>query len=486
MFLTFDDFEKADDKESFILSAIANHKGSDEYKLALIADEYDAQKNTTITGVVRTIYNAQGIEVNDYTVSNSKIASNFFNRLNTQRCMYSLGNGITFVDPYEAATGDIEDTSKKALGPHFDHVLKEAGYHALIHGVSYMFWNMDRAYEFKMTEFVPLVDESTGVMRAGIRFWQLAETKPLNVVLYEEDGYTRYKTGKRDEDGGTGGLEVVEPKRAYKVKYEYTDAGDILHTDEENYSSLPVVRVYASRLKQSTLVGMRQSIDAYDMISSGFANDIIDCAQVYWIVENYGGMDEADLAEFLDKLKYNHIANIDTSSGGAVTPYKQDIPTHGRSTFLMEIRQRIFEDFGALDVHEIAEGATNDHVDAAYQPMDENAADFEHWIGDAVSQLLKLQGIDDEPIFHRARISNQLQQTEMVLAEAPYLDRATILRKLPNLTPEEVEAILENTEEEMLAQQAMLAQTAEEQMLKGNTQKKEQPEEEEQEPNDGM
>lgn len=466
MFLTFNDFEKADDKESFILSAIANHKNSDEYKLALIADEYDAQKNTTITGVVRTIYNAQGIEVNDYTVSNSKIASNFFNRLNTQRCMYSLGNGITFVDPYEAAAGDIKDTSKEALGPHFDHILKEAGYHALIHGRSYMFWNMDRAYEFKMTEYVPLVDESTGVMRAGIRFWQLDETKPLNVVLYEEDGYTRYRTEKKD-DGGSK-LAVIEKKRAYKVKYEYTDAGDILHTDEENYSSLPVVTVYASRLKQSTLVGMRQSIDAYDMISSGFANDIIDCAQVYWIVENYGGMDEADLAEFLDKLKYNHIANIDTSSGGAVTPYKQDIPTHGRSTFLMEIRQRIYEDFGALDVHEIAEGATNDHVDAAYQPMDENAADFEHWIGDAVSQLLRLQGIEDEPIFHRARISNQLQQTEMVLAEAPYLDRATILRKLPNLTPEEVEAILENTEEEMLAQQAMLAQTAEEQMLRGN------------------
>ena len=280
--LTFNDFEKADDKKAFVLRAIGVHKNSDAYKTAKTADEYDAQRNTTITNVVRTIYDARGVEVEDYTVSNMKIASNFFNRLNTQRCMYSLGNGITFVDPNEAADGQTNDETKEALGKHFDHVAKEAAYHALIHGKSYMFWNMERVYEFKLTEFVELVDESDGTLKAGIRFWQVDSSKPMNAVLYEEDGYTKYRTNK------DGGLEEVQAKRAYKVSYQYTDAGDVLYTDEENYSRLPIVIMYASRLKQSTLVGMRDAIDAYDLISSGFANDLQDCAQVYWIVENYG------------------------------------------------------------------------------------------------------------------------------------------------------------------------------------------------------
>lgn len=458
--LTFNDFEKADDKKAFVLRAIGVHKNSDAYKTAKIADEYDAQRNTTITNVVRTIYDAQGVEVEDYTVSNMKIASNFFNRLNTQRCMYSLGNGITFVDPNEAADGQTNDETKEALGKHFDHVAKEAAYHALIHGKSYMFWNMERVYEFRLTEFVELVDESDGTLRAGIRFWQVDSSKPMNAVLYEEDGYTKYRTNK------DGGLEEVQAKRAYKVSYQYTDAGDILYTDEENYSRLPIVIMYASRLKQSTLVGMRDAIDAYDLISSGFANDLQDCAQVYWIVENYGGMDDEDLAEFMDKLKFNHIANIDTSAGGKVTPYTQDIPNNARHTFLEQIKNRIYDDFGALDVHTISAYSTNDHVDAAYQPLDENADDFEHWVSDAIEQLLLLQGIEDTPVFRRNKISNQKSQVEMVLAEAPYLDRATILRKLPNITYEEAQAVL-SSEEVLLARQMAMAQALEQGTLEG-------------------
>ncbi len=436
---TFQDFEKAkDDKPAFIMAAIGDHKASDAYKTAKTADEYDAQRNTTIAAVTRTIYNAQGVAVEDYTVSNMRIASNFFNRLNTQRCMYSLANGVTFVDPYDEAQEQLTDETKERLGEHFDHVLREAAYYALIHGRSYLYWNMDRVYNFRMTEFVPLIDEFDASLRAGIRFWRIDPKKPLNCVLYEEDGYTKYRT---DENGT---LRLTEPKRAYKVEYQYTEAGDVLYTNEENYTRLPIVCMYATRLKQSTLVGMRDAIDAYDLISSGFANDLIDCAQIYWIVENYGGMDDADLAEFLDKLKFNHIANIDSASGGAVKPYTQDLPTTGRSVYLAEIKQRIYDDFGALDVHTVQASNTNDHIDAAYQPMDENAADFEHWVGDAIGQLLDIIGIKDTPIFRRNKVSNKGEEAEMALAEAPYIDKATLLRKLPNITPDEARAILAN------------------------------------------
>lgn len=462
MILTFQDFEKADDKKAFVLRAIGVHKNSKQYKLAKMADDYDAQRNTTITNVTKTIYDANGVEVDDFTASNTRIASNFFNRLNTQRCMYSLGNGVNFIDPHEAADGQTNDETKEALGKHFDHIAREAAYHALIHGRSYLFWNMDRTYWFKFTEFVGLVDEYDGTLRAGIRFWQIDESKPLNAVLYEEDGYTKYRT---DKDGK---LDEVQPKRAYKVKYQYTDAGDVLATEEENYTRLPIVTMYASRLKQSTLVGMREAIDAYDMISSGFANDLLDCAQVYWIVENYGGMSDDDLAQFIDRIKMNHIAEADTSSGGAIRPYTQDIPVKGREAFLTLIKNRIYDDFGALDVHTISAYSTNDHVDAAYQPMDENADDFEHWVGDAIEQLLLLQGIEDRPVFVRNKISNQKSQIEMVLEEAPYLDRATILRKLPNITYDEAQAIL-SSDEVLLAKQVALAQAMEAGVIAGQT-----------------
>ena len=434
--LTYSDFEKADDKAKFVLSAISAYKNSDEYRMAEIADEYDAQRNVTINRTIRKLYTVSGAVTEDPTVANNRIGCNLFNRLNTQRCMYSLGNGVTFIDPYEAARGAVDET-KELLGRHFDHVLREAGYHALIHGWSYLFWDLDRVHEFTMREFVPLVDEYDGSLRAGIRFWQLDSNRPMNAVLYEKDGYTTYQTD------ANGRLVETKPKTAYKVTYVYTEADDdALDVIEENYSSLPIVRMYGSRLKQSTLVGMREAIDSYDLIQSGFANDLSDCAQIFWLVENYGGMDDEDLAEFLEKLKLNHVANVDTASGGHVTPYTQEIPHEARKAYLDDIRARIYEDFGGLDVHTVAAGATNDHIDAAYQPLDENAADFEHWVSDAIVQLLALQGIEDTPVFKRQRISNQKEQVEMLVQEAAWLDEATILRKLPNLTPDEAVAVM--------------------------------------------
>lgn len=441
MLYTYQDLLDADDRVKFVSDAIATYKRSDTYRTACDADEYDAQRNVGICKVVPTIYNVAGQRVPDHTASNNRIACNLFNRLNTQRCMYSLGNGVSFIDPYEAANG-ATDSTKERLGKHFDHDVIEAGYHALIHGVSYLFWDVDRIHVFKATEFLPLDDEHDGTMRAGIRFWQIDPSRPLSAVLYEEDGFTEYRTVD-------GKLVEYAPKRAYLVTYQYTDFdGQPYVTDEENYGPLPVVRMYGSRLKQSTLVGMREAIDAYDLIRSGFANDLADCAEIYWIVENYGGMTDDDLRQFLDRLKLNHIANADTQAGGKVTPYTQEIPTNARERCLAELRNGIYEDFGALDVHVIAAGATNDHIDAAYQPLNENAADFEHWVSDAIVRLLALQGIEDTPQFRRDRISNQKEQVEMVVQEAEWLDEATVLRKLPNLTPDEVGAILLAREDE--------------------------------------
>lgn len=425
----------------FVMSCIQSYRDSDEYNMAVLADEYDHQQNRTILEYTKTLYTMSGTETDDFTASNNRLCSNFFNRLNTQRCIYSLGKGVSFVGVGESG----EDTTKEALGPHFDHDIKEAGYYALIHGRSHLFWDLDRTHVFKATEFIPLVDESTGEMRAGIRFWQLDDTKPLIAVLYEEDGFTKFQTNSE-------GLRETQPKRAYKTTYETIPYdGEVEVVGEENYTSLPIVTMYGSRLKQSTLVGMRSAIDAYDLVRSGFANDMTDCAEIYWIVNNAGGMQDDDLMRFRDRLKLQHIANVDGSDGAGVTPYTQDIPYQARETFLTEIRNGIYEDFGALDVHTVAAGATNDHIDAAYQPMDENADDFESWVSEAIVKLLALIGIDDEPVFSRTRISNQLEQVQMVLSEAQYLDRETVLRKLPNVTPEEVQAILERSDEEDMA-----------------------------------
>lgn len=438
---TYQDFVEEPDVITGITNAINNHRNSPEYKTAVSADNYDRMQNETIKDYIQTIFNLLGQPMEDFTASNNKLCSNFFHRLNTQRCTYLLGNGVSFTDHVETHTDEsgVEtkiDTTKEALGDEFDTDLKEAGYYGLIHGVSFGFWNYDKLHVFPLTQFKPLWDEETGALRAGIRFWQIDRNKPIIAVLYEEDGYSKYKT-KADNFK----FELMHEKKAYTDIVEVSEEGGEELVGEENYGTLPIIPLWGSRLHQSTLVGMKEKIDSYDLVRSGFANDLTDCAQVYWILENCSGMSDKQLDRFRDRLKTMHIAVADTVNS-AVTPFTQDIPYGARKVYLDEIRSGIYEDFGGLDVHTVAAGATNDHIDAAYQPLDEEADDFEYQIIKFIQQILKIVGIEDTPVFKRNRISNQKEQTDMILSAADHLDEETILKKLPFITVDEVSEIL--------------------------------------------
>lgn len=430
---TFQDFTKAVSEghvTEFLVKAIKEHMSSEDYKLAVIADEYDRQRNTTINTYVKKLYSADGREYVDFTASNNRIASNFFRRFNVQRCTYSLGNGVTF----------NTDGIKEKLGERFDNDLYRCGYKALIHGKTYGFWNVDRLYNFPLTEFVPLLDEEDGTLRAGIRFWSMDWTKrPVSVVLYEEDGYTKYRT----KEGYKGlDLTMIEDKRRYVQIIAHTEAaGDVL-AGEENYGSLPIVPLYGSSLKQSTIVGMRAGIDAFDLVSSGFANDLQDCAVIYWKIGNALGMTDADVQQFLDRMKLQHVAIVDTENSSA-DPYTQEIPYNAQEAFLNRITQSLYRDFGAFNTEDVAAGnITATQILAAYEPMDEAADDFEYQIIEFVQQILSLMGLEGVPQFKRNRISNQTEQVNMVIAEAQYLDDETVLSLLPNITPDMIPEIL--------------------------------------------
>ena len=437
---TFQDYEAAvaaGKVADFIAAAIKQHIQSDEYKIAVDADEYDRQRDVLVNTYTKFIAEHSGSDLVNATAANNRISSNFFHRLNTQRCTYSLGNGVDFPD----------ENIKPRLGAHFDRDFYRLAYCALKHGQCFGFWNNDRLYIFPLTEFVPLCDEITGALRAGIRFWRMDDTRPVTAVLYAEDGYTRYRT--RDNASGYDFAEV-EPRRAYITHGQRTAAEGFEVTGYENYSTLPVIRMWGSDLHQSTLVGMKERIDSYDLIQSGFANDLQDCAQIYWIIENCGGMSDADLQNFLNKLNRDHIATADTKSMGvestSLKPYVQDVPFESRTAYLQHIRGALYEDFGALDVTNMsASTRTATEIESAYQPMDENADDFEYQCIDFVQQLLALMGITGDaatPIFKRNRIANQYEQTQMIMLAAQYLDTETILDKLPWISVDEVADIM--------------------------------------------
>lgn len=345
-----------DEKERmrFIRAAIDEHKSSAEYRIAFDAEEYDRQRNVTICRYQKFLYTLSGQAVPDNYSANYKLTSNFFNRFVTQENQYLLGNGVM-----------LEDSKhKEALGQDFDNKLQNMGRNALVQGVSFGLWNLDHLDVFKLTEFVPLYDEETGALMAGIRFWQIDADKPLRAVLYETDGYTDYIRPKNDD------MQVKREKQPYKLIRQKSEACVEEVLRGENYPGFPVVPMWGNPHHQSELVGLRQSIDAYDLIKSGFANDLDDAATIYWIINNAGGMDDLDMAQFLERLKTVKAAALNADDGVSAEAHTIEVPYESRVAYLQRLESDMYKDYQALDVTNLVGGEkTTVEIKAAYQPL---------------------------------------------------------------------------------------------------------------------
>ena len=163
---TYQDLQKVGENEKarmdFVKAVIEWHKTTDLYKTALVADDYYKRRNRTILDYQKWLTKATGEIVPDVYTANYKLCSNFYGRFTTQLVQYLLGNGISFSE---------KDTLEK-LGDDFEHKVQTATRNALTGAVSFGYWNLDHLEVFPVTEFAMLLDEETGMIRAGVRFWQ--------------------------------------------------------------------------------------------------------------------------------------------------------------------------------------------------------------------------------------------------------------------------------------------------------------------------
>ena len=424
---TYQDLQQAKDKQTFIFDAISEYKGSNTYRVAKDAEAYAKQMNTTIMKYQKLLYTMSGQAVPDNFSANHKCASNFFYRFITQENQFLLSNGVTFTDP---------TTKDKLGGQMFDIQLQKLGLAALKGGISYGFFNFDHVDAFKATEFCPFWDEETGSLRAGVRFWRISSDKPLRATLYEEDGYTDYiqKTN--------GDAYIMHDKRNYKQIVRHSAIDGTVIVDGGNYPGFPVVPLWGNQEHQSELVGLKSEIDAYDLIKSGFANDLDDASLIYWTLENCGGMDDIDLVKFIEHMKTVRAAVVD-GDGAKAEAHTIDVPYQSRETYLTRLENDMYHDAMALDVNKISAGnVTATAIRAAYEPLNNKADQFEYCICEFIQGLLNLIGVTDTPHFTRSMISNQTEETNMVLSAKDYLDRETIIKHLPFLSSDEVDALL--------------------------------------------
>lgn len=396
----------------FVYQAIQDYQGSNMYKTAVDAELYYKHLNPTIMRAQKFVYNIMGQAVPDIWSANNKIPCRYYFYFVTQAIQFLLGNGVSF----------SEDKTKDALGKDFDSVIQKAATNAINGGVAFCFWNNDHLEQFAATEFVPLYDEETGALMAGIRWWQIDNSKPLRCTLYETDGYTEYIRRKNES------MTVLQPKRSYKQIVATSEIGGTEILDGGNYPSFPIVPFYNIN-RQSELIGNRETLDAYDLMASALINNVSDADIIYWVIKNAGGMDDIDDQRFVERLKTLRVAHLDGDE--EVDAHTVNVPFQASKAALEQLRGQLFDDFMALDVKEIASGATTaTQIKAAYEPLNAKMDMFEYQVTDCIHAILALIGIDDDPTYTRSMIINQQEVIQNLITSAEYLSADYITRKV--------------------------------------------------------
>lgn len=416
---TYQDWLKVADQSErqrmeFVKALINEHKASDIYKQAKDAENYYAGQNTTIKEYEKILFTATGQAVPDLFSANHKLATRFFYRNVKQANSTLLGNGITWKNGAGA----------KALGSDFDRKILKAGRNAQVGGVSFGFYNNKKVEIYTVLEFAPLYDEEDGALKAGVRFWQIDSNKPLRATLFELDGYTQYMWDKDHAEGL-----VMKEKQAYIKEIQSSEAfGDEIY-EFKNYPTFPIVPCWANDIKRSELTPIRATIDCYDLINSGYANNIDDANLIYWTITNAGGMDDVDLVEFLDKMRKLHAAQTDGNQ--TVTPTTVDVPYEGREALLDRLEQQLYKDSMSLNVYDLASGAvTATQIEAAYEPLNEKLDDYEAEITDFIQRLLAVAGVEDEPTYNRSIIVNSTEEIATITNAGLYLDDEYITERI--------------------------------------------------------
>ena len=410
----------------FVQAAIYQHKQSALYKEAVVAYDYFRRRNVTIGQYQKLLYTLSGEAVPDNYSANFKLTNSFFPIFVKQEVSHLLGNGVTF---------NKDGTKDRLGGEQFDNILMKIGEYSLWGGVAFGFWNMDHLDIFRITEFVPLIGEEDGALHAGIRFWQIDSTKPLRATLYMEQGYIDYIW--RD-----GKCEILRPLRAYQQVVRISPADGVEILEGKNYPSFPIVPLWGNNEHQSELTGLREKIDAYDLIQSGFANDLDDASQIYWVVQNAGGMDDIDLAKFVERMKTVKAAVME-DDGAHAEAHTIDVPYLARESALNQLRDSLYRDSMALDTDRITAGnITATAIESSYENLSLKCDGFEMCVIDFIKPLLSLIGVDDAPTFTRSKIINMGEDTQMILSAAQYLDDETILRLLPFLNVDMIDDIM--------------------------------------------
>lgn len=308
---------------------------------ANVAERYYRKKNDIRKKGAR----GQDADGNPMRSADNRIPSNFYNILVNQKASYLFSDPPIFDTENESANKIIRDV----MGDNFSKVCKDLCVKASNCTIAWLHYWEDENGNFRYAvidpkQVIPVwTDDLEKELSAVLRIYDMYNEKGRKLNIYEywdkESCHAFYKEA-RDAIGSLKPYDVFMAAGAPPGSDTYF----FTHTFEE----VPFIPFPNNTEGENDLNDVKELIDAYDKVYSGFLNDLEDIQEVIFVLAGYEGEDLKDFLQKLKKYKTVKVDGEDESKGGLNT-LTIDIPVEAREKMLAMTRKSIFEQGMGID-----------------------------------------------------------------------------------------------------------------------------------------
>lgn len=436
--------KQKDTLEAFITKAI------NEYNIAELKDLesiYDGE-NIELKNLKIKVHVGEGGGI-DLTPKRKKfsdygkiIVNHAVSRLHDNPVQISLSNHAKdeAIEQTEARIKDDKDILVDIMGEDFD--LHEQGRWAAKHGVVWVY-ALDNTI-FKATEFIPLIDDWDGEIRAGIRFWQMGNNKDAvqYVQLYEMEGITNWK---RDGDKLTpldGTRERNEVQTLVQIPYSFNvdrtrgDGIEISRTPRR-LDAFPVVPRYFNPSRKSEYSRAIREVITYSEIKDTVYSDrSVREPNVRYTITGYGG-DLKSIAQMVQVSEATGwVADRKLEDGAKVDVQAFELPHMSHEKAMSMSREALFmwaelsdpDRITGAGLREIAVRLTMAREDAKMVGVEKEVRKF-------LIKYLAVHGLQAESIIFKHKKPSDDQQTAKIitqmLPDLPFKYRVKLCPSIP-------------------------------------------------------
>ena len=230
------------------------------------------------------------------------------------------------------------------------------------------------------------------------------------------------------------------------------------------WGKVPLVSLKNNSEERTDLIPIKPYIDALDIVSSGFINDLKDIQLAIWVLRGYEG---EDLGEFMLNLQKFKAISLSTDENSNAEPKTLEIPKEARSALMEWLEGKIYEVGQGVNQAKLSGGSlTNVAIKAMYTGLDMKSDQLITKMKASLSEFMYfvVKFINDRDntnydyktikfVFDKSRIFNTKEIIEYLVLLEGKLSKETLLANNPLVS--NVKEELERLEEEQKKQMAL-------------------------------